>query len=162
MTLKVGDKLPSATFVKLNDDRPEAVSAASVFEGRSVVLFGLPGAYTGTCTTAHVPSFIRTIGDFKAKGVDAVICMSVNDPFVMDAWGKETGATEAGIEMLGDAEAEFTKAIGMEFSAPPAGLINRSKRFALYAVDGVVKVLHLEENPGVCDVSGGESMLAEI
>ncbi len=162
MTLKVGDKLPSATFVKLNDDRPEAVSAASVFEGRSVVLFGLPGAYTGTCTTAHVPSFIRTIGDFKAKGVDAVICMSVNDPFVMDAWGKETGATEAGIEMLGDAEAEFTKAIGMEFSAPPAGLINRSKRFALHAVDGVVKVLHLEENPGVCDVSGGESMLAEI
>ncbi|MGC8203029.1 peroxiredoxin [Aliiroseovarius sp. PTFE2010] len=162
MTLKVGDKLPSATFVKLNDDRPEAVSAASVFEGRSVVLFGLPGAYTGTCTTAHVPSFIRTIGDFRAKGVDAVICMSVNDPFVMDAWGKETGATEAGIEMLGDAEAEFTKAIGMEFSAPPAGLINRSKRFALYAVDGVVKVLHLEENPGVCDVSGGESMLAEI
>lgn len=162
MTLKVGDKLPDATLVKLGDDGPETVSAASVFDGRSVVVFGLPGAYTGTCTTAHVPSFIRTIDDFKAKGVDAVVCISVNDPFVMGAWGKDTGASEAGIDMLGDAQAEFTKAIGMDFTAPPAGLIDRSKRYALHAVDGVVKVLHLEDNPGVCDVSGGESLLAEI
>jgi peroxiredoxin len=127
-----------------------------------VVLFGLPGAYTGTCTTAHVPSFIRTKADFEAKGVDAVICISVNDPFVMDAWGESTGATQAGIQMVGDAASAFTKAIGMEFSAPPVGLIDRSKRFALYAEGGVVKVLHVEDNPGVCETSAGEALLAAL
>jgi peroxiredoxin len=127
-----------------------------------VVLFGLPGAYTGTCTTAHVPSFIRTKADFEAKGVDAVICISVNDPFVMDAWGESTGATRAGIRMVGDAASAFTKAIGMDFTAPPVGLIDRSKRFALYAEDGVVKVLHVEDNPGVCETSAGEALLAAL
>jgi len=127
-----------------------------------VVIFGLPGAYTGTCTTAHVPSFIRTADEFAAKGVDEIICVSVNDPFVMKAWGEATGAAAAGISMLGDADAAFTLALGLEFTAPPVGLFNRSKRYALYAEDGVVKVLHVEENPGVCEVSSGEAMLAAI
>jgi peroxiredoxin len=99
---------------------------------------------------------------FKDKGVDEVICVSVNDPFVMRAWGDSTGATAAGISMLGDADAAFTQAIGMAFSAPPAGFHNRSKRYALYAEDGVVKVWHPETGTGTCEISGGEAMLKAI
>ena len=158
MTISVGDKLPNATLLTMGENGPEGVSLQDKLAGRKVVIFALPGAYTGTCSTAHVPSFIRTKADFDAKGVDEVICISVNDPFVMQAWGEATGATEAGLTFLGDAQAEFTKAVGMDFTAPPAGLIDRSQRYALYAEDGVVKVFQAEENPGVCDVSGGEAM----
>jgi peroxiredoxin len=162
MTISVGETLPDATVLRMSAEGPEEVQMADLAGSGKVVLFGLPGAYTGTCTTAHVPSFIRTKADFEAKGVDAVICISVNDPFVMDAWGESTGATQAGIQMIGDAESAFTKAIGMEFSAPPVGLIDRSKRFALYAEGGVVKVLHVEDNPGVCETSAGEALLAAL
>lgn len=162
MAISEGDSLPNATLSRMGAEGPETVELSTLTAGRKVVIFALPGAYTGTCTTAHVPSFIRTIGDFKAKGVDEVICLSVNDPFVMGAWGESTGATEAGITMLGDPAAEFTKAVGMDFTAPPAGLFDRSKRYALMVEDGVVKVLHAEENPGVCETSGGEAMLAAI
>ncbi|MCI2395500.1 peroxiredoxin [Aliiroseovarius sediminis] len=162
MTLSVGDKLPNATLLQMGDDGPEPVELSSLTKGRKVVIFALPGAYTGTCTTAHVPSFMRTKPDFDKKGVDEVICISVNDPFVMQAWGESTGATEAGITMLGDADGSFTRDVGMVFDAPPAGLINRSRRYALYAEDGVVKVLNAEENPGVCETSGGEALLADM
>ncbi len=162
MTISVGDNIPDATLTVMGDAGPAQVALADRLKGRKVVLFGLPGAYTGTCTTAHVPSFIRTRDQFAAKGVDEVICVSVNDPFVMGAWGTSTGASAAGITMLGDADASLTKAMGLAFTAPPVGLFDRSKRYALYAEDGVVKVLHLEENPGVCDVSGGEALLAAI
>ncbi|CUH78426.1 peroxiredoxin [Tropicibacter naphthalenivorans] len=162
MAISQGDRLPNATLSRMGDAGPETVELDTLTKGRKVVIFALPGAYTGTCTTSHVPSFMRTIEDFKAKGVDEVICLSVNDPFVMGAWGESTGATAAGISMLGDAASEFTKAVGMDFTAPPAGLIDRSKRYALVAEDGVVTVLHAEENPGVCDISGGEALLAAI
>lgn len=162
MTLSVGDRLPEATLQRMGPEGPEEVTLASLTEGRKVVIFALPGAYTGTCTSAHVPSFIRTRADFGAKGVDDVICLSVNDPFVMDAWGRSTGAIDAGISMVGDATSAFTKAAGMAFSNPARGLLDRSKRYAMYVVDGVIKVLHAEEKPGVCDLSGGESMLAAI
>ncbi|MFC3182986.1 peroxiredoxin [Cypionkella sinensis] len=162
MTISVGAKLPDASLQIMGGNGPEAVSLASKLAGRNVVIFGLPGAYTGTCTTAHVPSFIRTKEKLAAKGVDEVICLSVNDAFVMKAWGDSTGATNAGITMAGDVDAGFTKAIGMEFSVPAIGFFDRSKRYALYAVDGVVKVLHAEENAGQCDISGGEAMLAAI
>ncbi|MCB6179531.1 peroxiredoxin [Rhodobacter sp. Har01] len=162
MTISVGSKLPEATLLAMGANGPEAVALGPKLAGRKVAIFGLPGAYTGTCTTAHVPSFIRTKGKFDAKGVDEVICVSVNDPFVMKAWGEATGATAAGIVMLGDADGSFTKAIGLDFDAPAVGLLARSKRYALYAEDGVVKVLHLEESPGVCEISGGESLLAAI
>ncbi len=162
MTITTGETLPQATLLQMGANGPEHVDLAAKLKGRKVVIFGLPGAYTGTCTGAHVPSFIRTKTGFDAKGVDEIICVSVNDPFVMKAWGDSTGATAAGITMLGDAESAFTKAIGMNFSAPPVGFVDRSKRYALYAEDGVVKVLHAEESPGVCETSGGEAMLAAI
>lgn len=162
MAIAVGDKLPEGTALVMGADGPEEVALGPKFAGRKVALFGLPGAYTGTCTTSHVPSFISAMDALKEKGVDEVICVSVNDPFVMDAWGQSTGATEAGIAMLGDASGAFVKALGLDFTAPPAGLYGRAQRFALYAEDGVVKVLHLEENPGVCDISGGQALADAI
>jgi len=162
MAIEVGDRVPGASLLWKGANGPEAVELAERLAGRKVVIFGLPGAYTGTCTAAHVPSFIRTRGALAKAGVDEVICISVNDPFVMAAWGESTGATEAGITMLGDAGAAYTKAVGLAFSAPPAGFYDRTTRHALYAEDGVVKVLHLEEAPGVCEATGGESMLAAI
>ncbi|WP_224824060.1 peroxiredoxin [Cognatishimia sp. MH4019] len=162
MTISVGDTLPDATLVQLGADGPEAVSMAEKVKGRKVVIFAVPGAYTPTCHSAHVPSFIRTKDGFDAKGVDEIICVSVNDPFVMKAWGADTGAAEAGITMLGDAESAFTKALGMDFDAPPAGLVARSKRYAMLVDDGVVKVLNEEASPGECEVSAGEALLEAL
>lgn len=162
MTISVGDRLPGATLLQMGAHGPEAVDMAAKLKGRKVVIFGLPGAFTGTCTTAHVPSFIRTADRFAAKGVDEIICLAVNDPFVMKAWSDSTGAAAAGISMLGDAESAFTTAIGMDFTAAPAGFLNRSKRYALYAEDGVVKVFHPETGSGTCEISGGEALLAAI
>mgnify|MGYP003472280473 FL=1 len=126
------------------------------------MIFGLPGAFTGTCTTAHVPSFIRTKAEFDAKGVDEVICLTVNDPFVVKAWTDATGAEKAGIVTLADAESAFTSAIGMELSAAAVGFVNRSKRYSLYAEDGVVKVLNIEVARGACEISAGETLLAQL
>ncbi|MBV0913286.1 peroxiredoxin [Anianabacter salinae] len=163
MSITVGATLPEATVLQLGaGGRPEEVQIADKFKDRKVVLFGLPGAYTGTCTSAHVPSFIAAMDDLKAKGVDEVICVSVNDPFVMNAWAESTGAAAAGITMLADAGAEFTKALGLAFTAPPAGFYDRSQRYALAAEDGVVTVFHPEESPGTCDHSGGASMVAAL
>ncbi len=162
MAIAVGDRLPEATFVRMGAEGPEQVKLSELAKGRKVVLFGLPGAFTGTCTSAHVPSFIRTKGQFDAKGVDEIVCVSVNDPFVMKAWGESTGAASAGITMLADVGGDYAKAVGMNFSNPAVGFFDRSKRYALYAEDGVVKVFHAEESPGVCDLSGGESMLEAI
>ena len=162
MAISVGQALPGATLLQMGANGPEAVDLGAKLRGRKVVIFGLPGAFTGTCSTMHVPSFIRTKPGFDKKGVDEIICLAVNDPHVMKAWGEATGAAAAGITLLGDADSSFTKAIGMDFSAPAVGFIDRSMRYALYAEDGVVKVLNKEEKRGVCDMSGGESMLASI
>jgi len=162
MSISTGDKLPEATLGHMGAEGPEQVQLADKLSGRKVVIFAVPGAYTPTCHSAHVPSFVRSMDQLKAKGVDEVICVSVNDPFVMGAWGETTGASAAGITMLGDAEAAFTKAIGMDFTAPPVGLINRSKRYAMLVEDGTVTLLQEEENPGVCEVSGGEALLASM
>ena len=162
MAISTGDKLPEATLVQLGGEGPEPVALADKTAGRKVVIFAVPGAFTPTCHSAHVPSFVRTKDQFDAKGVDEIICVSVNDPFVMKAWGEATGATEAGITMLSDAESGFTKAIGMDFDAPPAGLLARSKRYAMIVDDGTVTVFQAEESPGTCDVSGGESLLEAL
>lgn len=162
MTISQGATLPDATLVQLGAEGPEAVSMAEKTKGRKVVIFAVPGAFTPTCHSAHVPSFVRTKEQFDAKGVDEIICVSVNDPFVMKAWGEATGATAAGLTMLADAQSNFTKAIGMDFDAPPAGLIARSKRYAMLVDDGIVTLLNEEENPGACEVSAGESLLADM
>jgi peroxiredoxin len=161
MTLAVGTRLPDATLLHMGEAGAEAISLASRLKGRKVVIFGLPGAYTSTCSTAHVPSFIRTAGKFAEKGVDEIICISVNDPFVMQAWGEATGATAAGITMLGDADASFSKAVGMTFDVPHLGFFARSKRYSLLAEDGVVTQFNPETGPG-CEISAGEHLLAQL
>ena len=162
MTITKGETLPDATLLMIGDDGPTSVAMADKLKDRKVVIFGLPGAYTGTCTTAHVPSFIRTADALKAKGVDEIICVSVNDPFVMQAWGADTGAADAGITLLGDAESAFTKAIGMNFSAGPVGFVDRSKRYSMLVENGVVQILNAESSPGECEISAGETMLDQM
>lgn len=160
--ISTGDTLPEATLIQMGADGPEEVRLSSKVKGRKVVIFAVPGAFTPTCHSAHVPSFMRTKDQFAAKGVDEIICVSVNDPFVMKAWGEATGATAAGLTMLADPASEFTKAIGMDFDAPPAGLIARSKRYAMLVEDGKVVALNLEESPGACEISAGEGLLEVI
>ena len=162
MPISTGDTLPEASFSRIGANGPEQVALADLTRGRKVAIFAVPGAFTPTCHSAHVPSFIRTKDGFAAKGVEEIICISVNDPFVMKAWGEATGATAAGLTLLADGTGAFTAAIGMDFSAPPVGLMGRSKRYAMVVEDGKVTVLHAEESPGVCDVSGGEALLAAI
>ena len=162
MTISSGDKIPSATLTRLGKDGPEQVALDDLTKGRKVVIFAVPGAYTGVCQNAHIPSFIRSMDALRAKGVDEVICISVNDPFVMAAWGEATGATSAGIILLGDAEETFTKAMGRDFTAPPAGLINRSRRYAMVVEDSTGTRRQEEDNPGQCNVSAGEAIVAAL
>lgn len=158
MTITVGDKLPQGKMLRVGANGPEAVDTADLSRGR-VALFGVPGAFTGTCTNAHMPSFVRNADAFRAKGVDRIVCMTVNDPFVADAWAKSTGADTAGIEVLADADGSLTKALGLNFDAPPAGLHGRCKRFAALLKDGEIEVLQVEDSPGQCTVSAGEALL---
>jgi peroxiredoxin len=162
MTISEGQSLPEAKLMLKTADGLEEVSVTERTKGRSVVIFGLPGAFTGTCSNAHVPSFMRTLPKFKEAGVDEIICVSVNDVFVMDAWGKQTGATAAGITFAADPDASFTQAMGLDFAAGFVRGAPRSHRYAMHVLDGVVKVLNLETNPGACDISAGEGLLQKM
>lgn len=159
--LEVGLKLPDATLRRIGPDGPEEVRLAERLKGRKVVIFAVPGAFTPTCDSAHLPSFVRTAGAFRAKGIDEIICLSVNDVHVMRYWGELSGAAQAGITLLADTDASLTRSLGMDYSAEKTGMLNRSRRYAMIVEDGVVTVLHLEQ-PGVCEVSTGEAMLAEL
>ena len=162
MSIAVGEKLPEASFVEMTESGPAPVGGGDLFAGRKVALFAVPGAFTPTCHAKHVPSFVNAAEDLAGKGVDEIICVSVNDPFVMGAWGEATGAKGAGIRMLADADASFTKAIGLDFSAPPAGLLDRSQRYSMFIEDGVVKVLNVEGSPGEATCSLGEALVDQI
>lgn len=162
MTISVGDSLPDARLLQPGPEGPQVVQIADRLKGRKVVIFGLVGAFTGTCSEAHVPSFIRTKDKFDAAGVDEIICVTVNDPHVVKAWEAATGARDAGITTLADVQSEFTKAIGMDWSVPAVGFFNRSQRYALLAEDGIVKVLNVQDKPGECDISGGEALLESM
>jgi glutaredoxin/glutathione-dependent peroxiredoxin len=161
-TIAEGSKLPSATLLRMGAEGPEKVELGPLLQGRRVVIFAVPGAFTPTCHSAHMPSFVRTKPQFDASGIDDVICIAVNDPHVLRAWGEVTGATQAGIRILADAEGTFTRAIGMDFDAPAAGLVGRSQRYAMVVEDGVVRTLHRESARGVCEATAGESLLATL
>ena len=160
--ISVGDTLPEATLSRVGAKGPEPVKVSDLTKGKKVALFGLPGAFTSTCSSAHLPSFMRTAEQFRAKGVDHIICISVNDPFVMKAWDDQHGAGAAGVELLADGMSELTKAMGMEFSAPAIGFTDRCKRFSAYVEDGVVKSLNMETAAGVCDLTAGETLLDQV
>ena len=161
MTIKVGDKLPDVTFKVLTDDGPADMTTADVFSGKKVVVFAVPGAFTPTCNALHVPNFLGHLDEMAAKGVDTVACISVNDMFVMHAWAKSTGALGK-ILFLSDGNADFTKAIGLDFDASANGLGIRSKRYAMVADDGVVTVLNVEEVPKVVEASSAENIVAAL
>lgn len=159
MTISVGNELPNATLIKMGADGPESVELASLTKGKTVLIFAVPGAFTPTCTNSHLPGYVNNAEAFYAKGVDAIYCVCVNDPFVAQAWGDMIGAEDKKITVFSDAASEFTKALGVDFDAPPAGLYGRSKRYALIAKDNKVTNFELEENPGVCQLSSAEHML---
>ena len=160
--IAVSDHLPDVTLLHMGDDGPREVALSDLTSGKKAVIFGMPGAFTSTCTGAHLPSLIRTADDFRDKGVEELLVVVVNDVFVAAEWAKQTGATAAGITVLADADASFTKAAGLEFTAPPVGFYDRTQRCAIYAEDGVVKVLNLEEERGVCNMTAGETLLGQI
>ena len=162
MTVQTGDLLPQATFLQMGDGGVATVDSQNLFQGRRVALFGLPGAYTGTCSTLHVPSFIRVAPALRDKGIDAIVCISVNDPYVMKQWAADTGGSDAGITFLADAEGAFTKAIGMEFTAQATGLIGRCRRFSALVEDGRVTILNIEPKGGQCNLTAGETLREQI
>lgn len=161
MAIKIGDKVPAATLAYMGANGAETVDLAQTLKGRKVVMFGLPGAFTGTCSSAHLPSFIRTADEIRAKGVDEIICVSVNDLFVMKEWAKSSGAHDAGLMMLCDPKGEYARSLGLQFDAPPVGLFGRLERHAMVIEDGVITVLEVEE-PGVCTATAGEAILAQL
>ena len=160
MTIKLGEKIPSAKLMQATADGPQEVSTDEFFGGKTVVLFGVPGAFTPTCSAKHLPSFVMHATDFTAKGVDVIACMAVNDVFVMGAWGKDQGAIGA-VAMLADGSAAFTQALGLEFDLTARGLGLRCQRFALVAKNGVVTHVAVEE-PGAFDVSSAAAVLAAV
>jgi glutaredoxin/glutathione-dependent peroxiredoxin len=161
MAIKVGDKLPSGTLGIMKADGPGALSTDELFKGKTVVLFSVPGAYTPTCSKAHLPSFVQNASALKAKGIDTLACMAVNDVFVMDAWGKAQGA-DGKVLMLADGNATYTKALGLDLDASGFGMGTRGQRFALVAKDGVVQKLNVEPSAGQCTISGGQSILESL
>lgn len=158
MTIKIGDKIPSVTLKNLTAEGMQDLSTDSVFAGKKMVMFAVPGAYTPTCSAKHLPGYVQNLAAFKAQGIE-VACMSVNDPFVMRAWAE--GQKADGITMLADGNATFTKALGLEMDGTAYGLGTRSQRFAIYAENGVVKAVCVEK-PGAFEVSSAESMLKTV
>jgi len=160
MTIKVGDRLPEATFMEMTGDGPGPVSTADVFAGKTVALFAVPGAYTPTCSARHLPGFIDKQSEFTGKGVDTIVCTSVNDVFVMAAWGKAAGA-EGSVRMLADGNGAFAQATGLDMDASGFGMGQRSQRYSMLVKDGVVSALNVEQG-GDFEVSSADYMLGQI
>ncbi len=161
MAIQVGDSVPNGALKHMGANGPEEISSDDLFKGKKVVLFALPGAFTPTCSAKHVPGFVQHAGEIKGKGVDTIACLSVNDAFVMGAWGKDQGAGDK-VMMLADGSADYTKALGMELDLSAHGMGVRAKRFAMIVDDGKVSFLAVEENPGGLEVSSAEAVLAQL
>ncbi len=160
MSIQVGDSIPSMSLMQGTAEGPKEISTEALFGGKTVVVFGVPGAFTPTCSAKHLPGFVNHAAAFKAKGVDAIVCLSVNDAFVMGAWGADQGVGED-VVMLADGSAAFTKALGLELDLTARGLGVRCQRFAMVVVAG--KVSHIAvEAPGAFDVSKAETVLASL
>jgi len=158
MPIKVGDRLPNTTFRVMTPDGPKPKTTDEVFKGKKVVLFAVPGAFTPTCSKNHLPGFVKNAETIMGKGVDAIAVTSVNDPFVQDAWKKQSDPDNK-IEFLADGSADFAKALGLELDASANGLGIRSKRYSMIVEDGVVKSLNIEDAPGKADISGADALI---
>ncbi|MCJ8279174.1 MAG: peroxiredoxin [Rivularia sp. ALOHA_DT_140] len=160
MTIKVGDKIPSVTLKHMEESGPKDINTDELFKGKKVLLFAVPGAFTPACSAQHLPGYIQNAEQIKGKGVDTIACISVNDVFVMDAWGKSQNAGDK-VLMLADVDGEFTKAAGLELDLNGKGLGLRSRRYAMVLEDGVVKELELEDG-GKLEISTAEKLLAKL
>jgi len=160
MTIKVGDKMPSGTLMQATKEGPQKIKAEDYFKGRKVVLFSVPGAFTPTCDAKHLPGFVEKAGELRARGVDAIGCMAVNDAFVMGAWGKAQG-TDGKVDMLADGNGDYTRALGLEMDASGFGMGTRGQRFSLLVNDGVVKQVNVEDK-GEFKVSSAEHALTQL
>lgn len=158
--IKVGDKIPSAKMKVMTGEGPKDLTTDDLFKGKKVVLFALPGAFTPTCSAKHLPGFVQKAADIKAKGVDTIACLSVNDAFVMGAWGKDQ-KVEDKVVMVADGNADFTSKVGLDMDGTGFGLGKRSRRYAMIVDDGVVKDVMVEE-PGAFSVSSAESVLSKL
>ena len=160
MTVHVGDKVPSATLMEMQDGGPKPVKTDDLFAGKKVIVFALPGAFTPTCSAKHVPGFVQNFDALKAKGIDEIACVSVNDAFVMGAWGKDQ-KSDGKVRMLADGNGDFTKAMGLEMDGSKFGMGKRSQRYAMIVDNGVVKELNVEE-AGAFAVSSAEHVLKQL
>ena len=161
MSIQVGEKLPEATFTQMTDDGPQPVSTADIFGGRKVVLFAVPGAFTPTCHQNHLSGFLANADNIRARGVDAIACVAVNDVFVMDAWANHAGASDS-IRFLSDGNADFTRAIGLDLDASGFGMGTRSHRYAMIVDDGVVTALNVEPDATQAEVSAAAAILRQL
>ena len=160
MTIKVGDRIPSAKLRTMSAEGPKEISTDEIFKGKKVVLFAVPGAFTTTCSAKHLPGFVQNAQSIKAKGVDTIACLAVNDAFVMGAWGKDQG-TDGKVLMLSDGNGSFTKELGLEMDGSAVGLGTRSQRYAMVVQDGVVKTLNVEA-PRAFEVSSAEAIMKAL
>ncbi len=164
MVIKAGDGIPASAFMWMGPDSETDVrhgSSDDIFKGRKVVVFGLPGAFTPVCSAEHLPGFVKIADDLFAKGVDTIVCISVNDPFVMAAWAKAQGVSDK-IMMLCDPKAEFTDAIGLKLDLGDFGLGERSERYSMLVDDGVVTVVNVEASAIACDLSSANTLLEQV
>jgi len=161
MTIQTGDAIPSATLTRATDEGPRPISTDEIFKGKTVALFAVPGAFTPTCSAQHLPGFKDHLADLKAKGVDTVACVSVNDAFVMGAWADSQGIGKDDIVMLGDGNGDFTRAVGLALDAKGFGMGERSQRYSMLVKDGVVDQLNIEQG-GEFKVSSAEHLLAQL
>ncbi len=160
MPIRPGDELPNVTLTHMTGEGPKEITTEELFAGKRVVLFALPGAFTPTCSAAHLPGYVVHADAVKAKGVDRIVCLSVNDAFVMDAWAK-TQNVDGRVEMIADGNGDFTRAVGLELDLRPRGLGVRSQRYAMVVDDGVVKTLSIDA-PGKFEVSDAESVMRSL
>lgn len=160
MTIKVGDKIPSVTLMRMGEGGPEAISSDDLFAGKTVAFFGVPGAFTPTCSAKHLPGFVEKADALKGKGVDTIVCTSVNDVFVMNAWAKDQNTGDK-VEMVADGDAAFTKAAGLELDLTGKGLGLRNERFSMIVKNGVVKTLNIDP-AGTFEETSAEKLLGQI
>tara|TARA_X000001036_G_scaffold392052_1_gene390684 strand:- start:101 stop:607 length:507 start_codon:yes stop_codon:yes gene_type:complete len=162
MKISINQELPNSTLSQMTADGPKAISLASLTVGKKVVLVGMPGAFTETCTNQHLPSLIRNSSALFDKGIDKIICLVTNDIHVAKAWGEMTGATKAGIDILCDVESKFAIASGLSFSAPPVGFFHRLQRVSILLNNNFIKHIQLEETRSQCELTSGETILRLI
>ena len=161
MTINVGDRIPSVTLKQLTPEGVKEFATDEIFRGKRIVLIAVPGAFTPACSQRHLPGYVERAADIKAKGIDEIACVAVNDAFVMGAWGRDQKA-EGKVRMLADGSGEFTRALGLELDLSKGGLGIRSKRYSMLVDDGVVKSLNIEQQPGQVDVSGADAMIKAL